>query len=47
MNRIKAFMLGVVEFRTDVTTNPGEHLIPAYDAGREFVHVITFRYFDG
>lgn len=47
LERIKAFLLGMWEFRSDCTTNPGEDLIEDYDAGRELAHCLTFRYFDG
>lgn len=43
----KAFSLGVREFRSDLTTNPGEDLIEAYDTGREFAHVVTLGRFAG
>lgn len=39
-------LLGVKEFRLTSTTNPGEDLIEAYDAGRELAHLVTFRRFD-
>jgi hypothetical protein len=41
-----AFKLGVREFRTDETTNPGEELIEVYDLGRELAHVATLRRYD-
>ena len=46
MNRIKAFVLGVVEFRHDYTTNPGEDLMETYDTGRELAHRLTLRRWD-
>lgn len=46
MLRLKAFLLGMREFRIDYTTNPGEHLIDIYDAGRDFAHRMTFRRWD-
>ena len=46
MNAIKAFLLGVMEFCSDFTTNPGEGLIETYDRGRDFAHRLTFRHFD-
>lgn len=42
----QAFKLGVREFRTDETTNPGENLIEVYDLGRELAHFATLRRFD-
>jgi len=44
MSKIKAFILGMIEFRSDCTTNVGE--IESYDSGRDFAHRITFRHFD-
>lgn len=44
--KIKAFLLGMYEFRTALASNPGERLIPTYDRGREFAHWITFRHFE-
>lgn len=46
MEKLKAFILGMWEFREGVTTNPGEDLILAYDWGREIAHHLTFRYWD-
>lgn len=46
MKTITAFFLGVREFRSDCTTNPGGRLIEAYDAGREWAHRLTLRMFD-
>lgn len=44
---VRAFFLGVREFRQDLTTNPGEDLIECYDRGRELAHRLTLRVFDG
>jgi len=45
--RIKAFLLGMWEFRSDCTTyKPYFKWVDVYDAGREFMHIITFRHFD-
>ena len=41
----KVFFIGVAEFRSDFTTNPGD-LIHAYDWGRELAHRATFRLFE-
>ena len=44
MARLKAFILGVLEFRSDFTTSYDEwDLMNSYDAGREFAHRMTFR----
>jgi hypothetical protein len=42
---LKAFLLGMREFRSDFTTNcPGEE--EAYDWGREIAHRLTLRRFE-
>lgn len=46
MKTILAFLLGMWEFRSDLTTNPGDDLIEAYDAGRDMAHRLTFRRWD-
>ena len=56
MRRIKAFLLGMIEFRSDCTWAdparsddiPGDYteLDFAYDSGREMAHRLTFRRFD-
>ena len=46
MDKLRAFILGIIEFRSDITTHFDESLIEAYDTGREFAHVVTLRYFD-
>ena len=46
MKHIKAFIHGMIEFRTDFTTHYDEDLIESYDYGREFMHRITFRRFE-
>ena len=53
MNHIKAFFLGVYEFRSDFTTNfthvnsyEGDALQETYDLGREWAHRLTFRHFE-
>lgn len=46
MNSLKAFLLGMWEFRSDYTTNPGDDYIEVYDMGREFAHRLTFRRFE-
>lgn len=47
MKRIKAFLLGVFEFRRAFTTHfKSWHQLNAYDAGREWAHRLTLRRFD-
>lgn len=46
MKRTFVFLLGMWEFRTDCTTNPGDDLIETYDKGRELAHRLTFRRWD-
>ncbi len=40
------YIVGVLEFRSNYTTNPGDDFIEAYDAGRDRAHALTLRYFD-
>ena len=52
MNRLRAFVLGLREFRRDLTTSfagmPGEYaLYDAYDRGRDLAHKVTLRRWDG
>ena len=44
--KIKAFILGMIEFRSDVTTHFDGDSIEMYDAGREFMHRLTMRQFE-
>lgn len=52
MARIKAFIRGMIEFRSDCTwADPAREdflteLDMAYDRGRELAHRLTFRRFD-
>lgn len=46
MRNIRAFILGVREFRLSSTTNPGEDLIQPYDWGREVAHRMTLRRYE-
>lgn len=47
MQAIKAFLLGMYEFRTDFTTHFEDYgLLEWYDRGRDLAHRLTFRYFD-
>lgn len=41
---IYAFLLGAIEFKSDVTTRLDE--IEAYDWGRELMHRLTLRHWD-
>lgn len=44
LNRIKAFLLGMSEFRLTCTTNlEADGLQSVYDHGREWTHRLTFR----
>lgn len=45
MKKIFAFLLGVWEFRSNVTTSQTD-TINAYDCGREWAHRLTFRKFE-
>ena len=47
MIRIKAFILGVVEFRSAFTTHFENYAdLLSYDTGRELAHKPTFRRFE-
>lgn len=47
MKSIKAFLLGMAEFRLSFTTHIADlHLQNCYDHGREWAHRLTFRRFD-
>jgi hypothetical protein len=46
MRKLRVWLLGVWEFRSDFTTYLGGDLIETYDAGREFAHRVTFRIWD-
>lgn len=43
---VRAFLLGLWEFRTDWTTHFDYPLIESYDFGRELAHRATFRHYD-
>jgi len=45
MNKTKAFILGLLEFRQSFTTNCGDYSYE-YEQGRDFAHFLTFRVFD-
>lgn len=43
----KAFLLGMAEFRSDLTTSFEDYdLLLAYDRGRDLAHKLTFRRWD-
>lgn len=47
MGHIKAFLLGMTEFRLSFTTYFADaDLADAYDRGRELAHKLTFRRFE-
>lgn len=47
MYKIIAFLNGMREFRSDVTTSYDDYdLLISYDWGREYAHRMTFRFFD-
>lgn len=46
---LKAFLLGMFEFRSSCTANlwHGEYdLVETYDSGRDWMHALTLRYWD-
>ncbi len=45
MKLIRAFLLGMYEFRSAITTNCGDQ-DETYDWGREWAHRLTFRHFE-
>jgi len=46
MSRPRAFVLGVREFRSDLTTHFDYPLIETYDLGRDLAHRLTLRHWD-
>jgi len=47
VKKVLAFINGMLEFRSDYTTHYARFsLMCAYDSGRDFMHVITFRKFE-
>jgi hypothetical protein len=47
MAKLQAFILGMIEFRSDFTTHYDDlDVLEAYDRGRDFAHAITFRHWD-
>lgn len=43
MQRIKAFVIGIREFKLGSTTSYDPPLIDWYDTGREVAHILTLR----
>jgi len=46
MKHIKAFLLGMVEFRSSWTSSYESPLIDTYDTGRDLAHRLTLRRWD-
>lgn len=46
MRYLRAFLLGVVQFRSDLTSACSPALIESYDTGRELAHKLTLRLWD-
>jgi hypothetical protein len=46
VSRLRAFALGMFEFRSSLTTHFDGDLIETYDAGRELAHRLTFRHWE-
>ena len=46
LQRVRAFLHGMWEFRTDFTTHYCGDLIETYDAGRKLAHRLTRRRWD-
>lgn len=47
MKNIQAFVLGMYEFRRDLTTHfDADALIETYDKGRDLAHRLTLRKYD-
>jgi hypothetical protein len=47
MSKIYAFIKGIIEFRSSVTTGYDDYdLTLSYDQGRDFAHKLTFRKYD-
>jgi hypothetical protein len=47
MKKIKAFVLGMIEFRSSFTTNYNDQdLLSFYDKGRNLMHRLTLRIYD-
>lgn len=46
MNHVKAYLLGVWQFRTNWTTHVAYEYARSYDAGRDIAHWLTFRKYE-
>ena len=47
MLKLRAFLNGMLEFRTSWTTNyPDDALMETYDRGRDLAHRLTFRRYE-
>jgi len=47
MNKIIAFLHGIIEFKISVTSHYEDYqLLFLYDKGRNFAHVVTFRKYE-
>lgn len=46
IKRIRAYLLGMLEFRSDFTTSFDGDLIETYDAGRDMAHRLTLRRYE-
>jgi hypothetical protein len=47
MKKLRAFLLGMYEFRRDFTTHFDDYdLLLAYDSGRDWAHALTLRRYD-
>ena len=46
VGRVCAYLRGVGEYRSSVTTSYPYPLIESYDAGRDRAHALTFRRYD-
>ncbi len=47
MKKINAFVLGMIEFRSSLTTHYSDpDLLSFYDKGRDLMHKLTLRFYD-
>ena len=44
--KLLAFITGMIEFKSDLTTNFNSDLIETYDQGRELMHRLTCRRYE-
>lgn len=47
MRHLRAFALGIREFRSDWTTSVDDEVVETYDRGRSLAHRLTMRKWDG